>query len=79
MAKTEDKDQFTMTFSGKVEDSPWWAKDISTVLKPETSQMLQHYSGIPPEQLIEHIDKTASSLLHITSSLPVATKLTMHD
>ena len=70
MAKTEDTYQFTMTFSDKAEDSPWWAKDISTVLKPETSEMLQQYIGIPQEQLIEHIAKTACSLLHIVSSIP---------
>ncbi len=58
MAKDAPQDQFTLNFSGKPEDSPWWAGDVSAVLKPLARQMLQDYAGIPPEQVIDHIEKT---------------------
>ena len=64
MAKNEDEEPFSLNLSGKLEDSPWWAKDISAVLKPLATQMLQEYAGILPDQLVEHIEKTVSGVLH---------------
>ena len=64
MAKNEDEEQFSLNLSGKLEDSPWWVKDISAVLKPLARQMLQDYAGILPDQLVEHIEKTVRALLH---------------
>lgn len=56
MSDSDDK-PFTVSFSTNKEDSPWWAKDISSVLRPEARKMLDEYARVPRNELIDHIAK----------------------
>jgi len=40
----------------KVEDSPWYVRDIASILQPQTREMLQSYAGISPDDLVSHIE-----------------------
>jgi hypothetical protein len=55
------KEENLNTFTTKVEDAPWYAKDVGAVLQPETRQMLKEYAGIPPDQQVDRIKLTVIS------------------
>ena len=42
---------------------PWFQANIGSSLTPEGRQLLEEYSGIPPEEVVAHIYNTVSLLL----------------
>lgn len=59
MASSDREGVFEMTTDV---DSPWWAKDVEAVVRPETRKMLEEYAGVPPEKTIQHIEETVRHL-----------------
>ena len=57
---SDNQDQFGVKLTDNIAESPWWAKDVEAVLQPETFRMLQDYAGIPSDQQLDHIERTAS-------------------
>ena len=51
----ETKDDQITSFSKDLKNHHWWVEDVSSVLRPEVREMLEKYSGIPSDKVIEHI------------------------
>ena len=66
---SNEKEENSVKLTTKVEDAPWWAKDIEAVLQPETRQLLEEYAGIPADQQIDHIERTVRSPSNFTKKI----------
>lgn len=74
MSSTEQKPpggtSLFVTMTTDIEKSPWYNKDITSLIRPETHELLTKYAGVSPEDIIEHVKSAVSNyhLLTITHS-----------
>lgn len=60
MGTDSDTQAFGLKWSRDKDEQPFWVRDVETVLRSRTREMLERYAGVPAGDIVKHIEQIVS-------------------